>query len=132
MRSLCSCSGDFDPSADKIDDPRQLPTVTTPSQIEPDPRLFEAIQFIACILESLGYAGVCAHGSVERSGRTAGHAVRVAWRRLRSYVEYERERSGSQRNWEWFECLAEQVDRHSKARTSLTLGAQEAYRDWRP
>jgi hypothetical protein len=36
------------------------------------------------------------------------------------------------KNWEWFQWLAEQIDRHSKARTSLTLGAHEAHRDWRP
>src|SRR5205809_7075761 len=29
---------------------------TTASQIEADPRLFQAVQSIACILESLGYA----------------------------------------------------------------------------
>src|SRR5438876_11574999 len=29
---------------------------TTPTQIEADPRLFQAVQSIACILESLGYA----------------------------------------------------------------------------
>src|SRR6516225_3265235 len=29
---------------------------TTPSEIETDPRLFQAVQSIACILESLGYA----------------------------------------------------------------------------
>ena len=29
---------------------------TTPSQIEADPRLYQAVQSIACILESLGYA----------------------------------------------------------------------------
>jgi hypothetical protein len=29
---------------------------TTPAQIEGDPRLFQAVQSIACILESLGYA----------------------------------------------------------------------------
>jgi hypothetical protein len=39
---------------------------------------------------------------------------------------------GFEKNWEWFQWLAEQIDRHSKARTSLTLGAHEAYRDWRP
>ena len=61
-----------------------------------------------------------------------GGTVRVAWRKLRGYVEYERERAGSQKNWEWFQWLAEQIDRHSKARTSLTLGAHDAYRDWRP
>jgi hypothetical protein len=31
-----------------------------------------------------------------------GGTVRVAWRKLHGYVEYERERSGSQKNWEWF------------------------------
>jgi hypothetical protein len=61
-----------------------------------------------------------------------GGTVRVAWRKLHGYAEYERERSGSQKNWEWFQWLAEQIDRHSKAGTSLTLGAHEAYRDWRP
>ena len=61
-----------------------------------------------------------------------GGTVRVAWRKLRGYVDYERERAGSQKNWEWFQWLAEQIDRHSKARTSLTLGAHEAHRDWRP
>ena len=31
-----------------------------------------------------------------------------------------------------FRGLAEQLDRHSKARTSLAVGAHETYRDWRP
>jgi len=44
-----------------------------------------------------------------------GGTVRVAWRKLRGYVEYERDRAGSQTNWEWFQWLAEQLDRHSKA-----------------
>jgi hypothetical protein len=61
-----------------------------------------------------------------------GGTVRVAWRKLRGYVEYERERSGSQKNWEWFQWLAEQIDRHNKALTSLGRGAQDAYRNWRP
>ena len=75
---------------------------------------------------------VCTHGSLERRDELLGGTVRVAWRKLRGYVDYERERAGSQKNWEWFQWLAEQIDRHSKARTSLTLGAHEAYRDWRP
>jgi hypothetical protein len=61
-----------------------------------------------------------------------GGTVRVAWRKLRGYVEYERERAGSQKTWEWLQWLAEQLDRHSKARTSLAVGAHKAYRDWRP
>jgi hypothetical protein len=42
-----------------------------------------------------------------------GGTVRVAWPQIA-----------------WL--LAEQIDRHSNARTSLALGTHEAYRDWRP
>jgi hypothetical protein len=105
---------------------------TTPSQIEADLRLFKAAQSIACILESLGYAVFVRMVPLNVVDELLGGTVRVAWRKLRGYVEYERERAGSQKNWEWFQWLAEQIDKHSKAQTSLTLGAHEAYRDWRP
>ncbi len=105
---------------------------TTPSQIETDLRLFQAVQSIACILESLGYAVFARMVPLNVVDELLGGTVRVAWRKLRGYVEYERKRAGSQKNWEWFQWLAEQIDRHSKARTSLTLGAHEAHRDWRP
>ena len=105
---------------------------TTPAQIEADLRLFRAVQSIACILESLGYAVFARMVPLNVVDEVLGGTVRVAWRKLRGYVEYERERAGSQKNWEWFQWLAEQIDRHSKARTSLTLGAHDAYRDWRP
>src|SRR5438132_12489069 len=104
---------------------------TTPTQIEADPRLFQAVQSIACILESLGYAVFARMVPLNVVDELLGGTVRVAWRKLHGYVEYERERAGSQKNWEWFQWLAEQVDRHSKARTSITLGAHDAYRDWR-
>lgn len=105
---------------------------TTPGQIEADPRLFKAVQSIACILESLGYAVFARMVPLNVVDEVLGGTVRVAWRKLRGYAEYERDRSGSQKNWEWFQWLAEQIDRHSKAGTNLTLGAHEAYRDWRP
>jgi hypothetical protein len=105
---------------------------TTPSQIEADPRLFQAAQSIACILESLGYAVFARMVPLNVVDELLGGTVRVAWRKLSGYVEYERERSGSQKNWEWFQWLAEQIDRHSKARTSLARGAHDAYRDCRP
>ena len=111
---------------------QSMPGDTTPVQIEGDLRLFQAVQSIACILESLGYAVFARMVPLSVVDELLGGTVRVAWRKLRSYVEYERERAGSQKNWEWFQWLAEQIDRHSKARTSLALGAHEAYRDWRP
>jgi hypothetical protein len=109
-----------------------IPDGTTASQIESDPRLFQAVQSIACILESLGYSVFARIVPLKVVDELLGGTVRVAWRKLRGYVEYERERAGSQKNWEWFQWLAEQIDRHSNARTSLTLGAHEAHRDWQP
>ena len=105
---------------------------TTPWQIESDPRLFKAAQSIACILESLGYAVYGRMVPLNVVDELLGGTVRVAWRKLRPYVEYERKRAGSQKNWEWFQWLAEQIDRHSKAPTSLALGAHDAYRKWQP
>ena len=66
---------------------------TTPSQIEADPRLFQAVQSIACILESLGYAVFARMVPLSVVDELLGGTVRVAWRKLRGYVDYERERA---------------------------------------
>jgi hypothetical protein len=73
---------------------------TTPAQIEADPRLFQAVQSLACILESLGYAVFARMVPLNVVDELLGGTVRVTWRKLRGYVEYERERAGSQKNWE--------------------------------
>ena len=109
-----------------------IPDGATASKIEADPRVLEAAQSIGLILEGLGYAVFARMVPLNVVDELMGGTVRVAWRKLRPYVEYERERAGSQKTWEWFQWLAEQLDRHSRAGTSLTVGAHEAYRDWRP
>jgi hypothetical protein len=109
-----------------------IPEGATAAQIEADSRLLEAAQSIGLILEGLGYAVFARMIPLNVVDELIGGTVRVAWRKLRRYVEYERERAGSQKTWEWFQWLAEQLDRHSRARTSLAVGAHDAYRDWRP
>jgi hypothetical protein len=109
-----------------------IPDGATASQIEADPRVLEAAQSIGLILEGLGYAVFARMVPLNVVDELMGGTVRVAWRKLQRYVEYERERAGSQKTWEWFQWLADQLDRHSRARTSLTVGAHDAYRDWRP
>ena len=59
---------------------------TTPSQIEADPRLFQAVQSIACILESLGYAVFARMVPLNVVDELLGGTVRVAWRRLAQNV----------------------------------------------
>jgi len=109
-----------------------IPDGVTASKIEADPRILEAAQSIGIILEGLGYAVFARMVPLNVVDELMGGTVRVAWRKLQRYVEYERERAGSQKTWEWFQWLAEQLDRNSRARTSLTVGAHDAYRDWRP
>src|SRR4029079_5995546 len=93
---------------------------TTPSQIEADPRLFQAVQSIACILESLGYAVFARMVPLNVVDEVLGGTVRVAWRKLRGYVEFERERAGSQKNWEWFQWLPQTGERAQKRGTSTS------------
>jgi hypothetical protein len=76
---------------------------TTASQIEANPRLLEAAQSIGCILEWLGYAVFARMVPLNVVDELLGGTKRVAWRKLRGYVEYERERPGSQKTWEWFQ-----------------------------
>jgi hypothetical protein len=109
-----------------------IPEGATAAKIETDPRVLEAAQSIGIILEGLGYAVFTRMIPLKVVDELMGGTVRVAWRKLRCCVEYERERADSQKTWEWFQWLAEQLDRHSTARTSLTVGAHDAYRDWRP
>lgn len=109
-----------------------IPEGATASRIEVDPRVLEAAQSIGMTLEGLGYAVFARMVPLSVIDELMGGTVRVAWRKLRPYVEYERERAGSQKTWEWFQWLAEQLDRHSTAGTSLTVVAHDAYRDWRP
>ncbi len=109
-----------------------IPEGTTAAEIESDPKLLEASLKIASIMEGMGYSVFARMVPLSVADDLIGGTARVAWRNLRHYIEFERERSGSQKSWEWFQWLVEQLDRHGKSRTSLTLGAPVAYRDWKP
>ena len=53
-----------------------------------------------------------------------GGIIRVTWRNLRPYIKHERKRSGSQKNWEWVQWLAEQLEHHGSGRPNLKIGAR--------
>ena len=58
--------------------------------------------------------------------------MRITWRKLKPWAELERRRSGSQKTWEWFQWIAERIEQHGGRKTNLAVGAQEAFRDWKP
>jgi hypothetical protein len=111
---------------------QSLPKNVTLEQMESNPQALDAAHSIGIILEGLGYSVFRGLVPLRDVDEFVGGTVRVAWGKLKLYIEAERERSGSQKSWEWFEWLADQLERHHLAKTSLTIRAKEAYRDWQP
>jgi hypothetical protein len=76
--------------------------------------------------------GLCAHRAAVRRADLIGGTARIAWQNFRPFAELERTRAGTQKSWEWFEWLVEQLERHNVTKTSLEMGAPTVYRDWQP
>jgi hypothetical protein len=109
-----------------------IPDDATASAIEADPRVLDAAHAVGVILEGLGYSVYARIVPLRVVADLIGGTTRLAWRKLRVYVEEERRRSGSQKTFEWFQWLATQLERHAPGKTNLQIGAHEAYLDWKP
>ncbi len=109
-----------------------IPDGTTAKEIESDPRVLEACLKMATIMEGLGYSVFARIVPLKVADDLIGGMARVAWRRFSPFVKDERERTGTQKSWEWFQWLAEQLERNGSSKTSLKVGAPVAYRDWKP
>jgi hypothetical protein len=109
-----------------------IPDGSSASDIEADPRVLDAVHAVGITLEGLGYSVYARAVPLRVAADLVGGTVRLAWRKLRPYVEEERRRSGSQKTFEWFQWLAAQLERYSPGKTNLEVGAHQAYSDWRP
>jgi hypothetical protein len=103
-----------------------------PTEIQSDPRTLQAVRSVGIVIEGLGYAVFERIVPLRIVDNLVGGNIRVIWRKLRAYVEHERETSGSQKTFEWFQWLAEQLDKYDQGKTSLEKGAHEVYQDWKP
>ena len=104
----------------------------TASEIQSDPKTLQAARSVGIVIEGLGFAVFERIVPLRVIDNFASGSVRVSWRKLRPYIEYERQRTGSQKTFEWFQWLAEQLEKYDKGKTSLEKGAHEAYREWKP
>jgi len=109
-----------------------IPDGSSASAIQADARVLDAAHAVGVILEGLGYSVYARIVPLRVVADLMGGTVRLAWRKLRPYIEDERRRSGSQKTFEWFQWLATQLERHSPGKTSLKVGAHQAYADWKP
>ena len=79
-----------------------IPEGTSAADIEANPRLLEATHIIGITLEGLGYAVFARIVPLKTVDDLVGGSVRVAWRNVRHYIEFERNRAGSQKSWNGF------------------------------
>ena len=109
-----------------------LPDEIAPNELANDPRALEAMLKIATIMEGIGYSVFARIVPLAVADDLIGGMARVAWRKFKPFVLDERERTGTQKSWEWFQWLAEQLERHNVSRTNLQTGAYVVHRDWKP
>lgn len=109
-----------------------IPDNSSAAAIEADANLLHSAHSVGVTLEGIGYSVYARIVPLRVVADLVGGTVRLAWRKLRPYIEEERRRSGSQKTFEWFQWLAVQLERYSPGKTNLETGAHEAYRDWKP
>ena len=59
-----------------------------------------------------------------------GGIIRASWKRLRPYIEEQRREKGFPNIAEWFEWLAERLEKYG--RSEKALGTHVAFKDWKP
>src|SRR5437773_10839966 len=99
-----------------------IPDGTTAAELASDQRTLEAALKIATIMEGIGYSVFARIVPLAVADDLVGGMARVAWRKFRPFAEDERVRTGTQKSWEWFQWLAEQLERHGPSKTSLEVG----------
>ncbi len=108
-----------------------LPENASTAEVESNPDTLKAARSIGLVVEGLGYSVFERVVPLRIVDNLVGGNIRIIWRKLRRYVEFERERSGSQKTFEWFQWLAEQLEQYKGGKTSLQIGAHQVYRDWK-
>lgn len=107
----------------------RLPDAAPPETIENDAATRDAANAIYVNLEQLGILVHQRTIALSTANEWAGGAVRVAWRKLRPWVERKRTIAGSERPGEWFQWLAERLE-ELPARDEKE-GAHVAHRAWK-
>ena len=109
-----------------------LPDQLSAHDLEADQQKLEAARTVAVTLETLGYSVFRRIVPLRVADELLGGITRVGWRKIGPFIELQRNRSRNQKSMEWFQWLAERLEQYHPARTSLAIGAHQAYRDWRP
>lgn len=97
---------------------------------ERGPETLDAIETINWVGETIGVMVYERAINLAAVDRLMGGLMRISWRRASPYLLDMREQTGNARYAEWFQWLAEQLERHGDGRRAE--GAYVLHRDWRP
>jgi hypothetical protein len=108
-----------------------LPDGITPEQIdERGQQCTQAIEDYGVRIETVGYMVFRGIIAIETIEELLGGAITSFWRRVRPWVERDRTRTGSPRQFEWVQWVAERLEERKSGRTAEP--AYVKYADWRP
>src|SRR5207248_9062486 len=95
-----------------------LPENASPAEVRSNPDTLKAVRSLGMVIEGLGYSVFERIVPLRIVDNLVGGNIRVVWRKLRRYVELERERSGSQNMIAWFQWLAGRSEQCKCGQTS--------------
>src|SRR6059058_1712822 len=111
-----------------------VPDGSSASAIEANAEVLNAAHSVGVTLEGLGYSVYARIVPLRVAADLVGGTVRLAWRKLKPYIEEERRRSGSQKTFEWFQWLALHLEKQtwrSARRKRIAIGNLEVGRPLR-
>jgi hypothetical protein len=108
-----------------------LPDDVTPEQIdERGPECTQAIEDYGVRIETVGYMVFRGIIAIETIEQLLGGAITLFWARARPWVERDRQRAASDRQFEWVQWLAERLEQRKSGRTAEP--AYLKYANWQP
>lgn len=107
-----------------------LPEAVCPEKILKSPVLRAAANTLMVQYEYLGNLVYQRMVPLEMMDLLVGGVIRACWRRLAPYIEQQRSERGLENIAEWFQWLAERLEKHG--RKDKSLGAHVAFKHWQP
>lgn len=108
----------------------ELPENARPELVAKSPELKRAANTLMVQYEYLGNLVYQRIVPLKTLDLLVGGIIRASWKRLRPYIEEQRNEKNLPNVAEWFEWLAERLDEYGLA--GKALGTHVAFKDWKP
>lgn len=108
----------------------ELPIDAGPGLVDDSPELKRLANTLMVQYEYLGNLVYQRIVPLHTLDLLCGGIIRASWKRLRPYIEEQRKAKGLPNIAEWFQWLAEQLEKYGGQEKAL--GTHVAFRDWAP